>query len=277
MDPAVRCPMCAEEIGVDATVCPFCRTRLAITFEGYCSACHAVVEADPTGLCRRCGAPVADLRAQGRPAEEAGAPVVPPAPPMAARGAPVPPAPEPAPPKAWWDRGRAAPRPAPAPRRRGSWVVALGVVLVTILVLGVGIGLVFLATGGAEMLKPVVAVTFDTIGQYPEERRVTLDGRLRLPSRLQCDDDCGVYLVDPGNPESEIPLFIDVAEYSRTAAPNQMERLSYLYKTEDFRVHLDDGSWVGDGALVRVTGSVCRTVEKKDVCLHAHQIERTGG
>jgi hypothetical protein len=320
VDPAVRCPMCAEEIGADLPVCPFCGTRLMVTFHGYCTSCHAVVDADRDGPCRRCGTPVADLRAKARPAEEARAPAIPPAgppsgwasqvpvlppapptaPPQASWAGPLPAAPQPAPspavwgppkpaapppapppqppPRAWWDRASAT-RPAqvPAPRRTSSWVVALVFVLVVVVVLGLGIGAVFLATGGLEMLKPVASVTFDTVGQYPEERRVTLEGRLRLPSSVHCDDNCGVYLVDPGNPERELPLFIDVAGSSATAAPNQMERLSLLYETGDFRVHLDDGGWAGDGALVRVTGHVCRTTGSDEACVHAQLIEQAGG
>jgi hypothetical protein len=166
------------------------------------------------------------------------------------------------------------PPPLPPPRSGGSrLLIGCSVFVVLLVVLGAALGVAFLATGGAEMLKPVEPVTFTTIGNYPEYRRVTLVGRLDLPTSLHCDDECGVWLQDPGDAGRQVGLFIDVATSGETAAPNQMERMPALYETEDFTVRLAGGGYAGDGALVRITGPVCRTVEDHDVCLRAEVIE----
>jgi hypothetical protein len=309
----IRCPVCTAEVAAEAAACPICGAYLAGELQGYCPRCHAVVAAARDGTCRTCGGPVADLRpriAQPQALPPAPAPAVEatppaPAPLLAPAPAPVPAAPAaPAPPAVPAPSGAPAPapgwpavpppppdtqpatlpgrlvipgpapQPVPSSRSIGSRLaIGCGVFVVTVAVLAAALGVLFLATGGVEMLKPVQPVTFDTIGDYPEYRRVVLLGRLDLPGQMHCDDSCGVWLQDPGDPERQVGLFVPVPGYGETAAPNQMNPMPSLYDVEDFKVRLADGSWAGSGDVVRVTGQECRTETKGEVCLRAEMIE----
>ncbi len=65
-----QCPLCAEDIPLGVTTCPFCNAKFTITSNGYCTTCHAVREAGETGLCKICGNPVADWRLESQLIEE---------------------------------------------------------------------------------------------------------------------------------------------------------------------------------------------------------------
>jgi hypothetical protein len=116
-------------------------------------------------------------------------------------------------------------------------------------------------------MQPPVEVNFSTISQYPEQRHVTIEGYLDFPNSVQCDTDCGVGLVDYANPELDIPVFISVPDYGEPVELNQMERLPSTYEADDFRVHLDNGAIVGDGAAVRLTGKICHTIQYNYLCI----------
>ena len=146
------------------------------------------------------------------------------------------------------------------------WLVPL-ITLCVLLVIAAVIFIAFYFTGGRELMMPPVEVNFITISQYPDQRHVIIEGYLDLPSRVYCDTDCGIRLVDYTNPGSDIPIFITVPDYGETVRPNQMERLSITYEMDDFRVHLENGTVVGDGAAVRLTGTICHTVESNSLCI----------
>jgi hypothetical protein len=73
-----KCALCAEEIPLTVTDCPYCGARFEITSDGYCMNCHEFRLADEIGNCKTCGKPVADWRVAstfvGEPPEPALAP-----------------------------------------------------------------------------------------------------------------------------------------------------------------------------------------------------------
>jgi len=150
--------------------------------------------------------------------------------------------------------------------RINAWKV-FSVVLIVLGVIAAGIFTLFYFTGGRELMMPVEPVTFGTISQYPDQRRVTIEGTLHLPTRVRCDEYCGVILVDYTNPELSIPVFINVPDYGETLEPNQMDTLPTIFDYEDFRVRLNDGVIVGDEAAVRLTGHICHTIESNVQCI----------
>ena len=58
------CPICGNEIIVEARFCSFCRTQFEVTVKGYCTNCHIIVEADAQGRCHRCGNTVLDKQVE---------------------------------------------------------------------------------------------------------------------------------------------------------------------------------------------------------------------
>lgn len=48
------CPSCGQQIKLEAKLCRYCRARFELMESGYCSNCHAVVQAGPDGKCPDC-------------------------------------------------------------------------------------------------------------------------------------------------------------------------------------------------------------------------------
>ena len=151
-------------------------------------------------------------------------------------------------------------------RRRGCLLVGL----LALLVSAVGGGALLISAGALERLKPVEGVTFDTLDQYATGRLVTLTGGLALSEPYTCyndGNDCGAELVDaadttvaPGHPRT-VFIYFDRS----TLEPGA-------------RVHVTSGGLAETGAVVRVTGRVCRTTaEPPEACVRVEQVEPVGG
>jgi uncharacterized RDD family membrane protein YckC len=111
-----------------------------------------------------------------------------------------------------------------------------------------------------------MVVDFDSLHGQATGAKVEILGYLDLPGSTLCDTDCGIFLEDPRDRSNQISVFLDIPPSGGTPAPNQMARLPDSYQSSDFQVCLDDGSFVGEGALVNLTGRVCETTGG-DICI----------
>ena len=66
MEQNKKCPMCAEEISLAATICEYCDARFEVTSTGYCQTCHDVREADGNGQCKVCGKVILDFYVESK-------------------------------------------------------------------------------------------------------------------------------------------------------------------------------------------------------------------
>jgi len=111
---------------------------------------------------------------------------------------------------------------------------------------------------GCTADKPPAAVTFSNICQQEAKTRVAIDGYLRLPlMNMTCKSGrcLATLYAAPGGKGAWIG-----ADVRNTAKPgsgvNAIEMPPKTYRAEDLRVHLKDGSVVGQDAKVKLTGSV---------------------
>jgi hypothetical protein len=261
-----KCPVCAEEIKMEARVCRYCKARFDITMEGYCPRDHRLVEADEDGRCPICHGELTDTHAVSTLIEEKNLPSI---------------------------------QPTQA-HRRGSGRAAIWIFVFVLLLGGIFIVTLtfmkpalsgFLATqipgftaipGIPTKPRPTrtstpkpVEVDFTSIYDYPLYREVNILGQLVLPTSVQYDDDIGVFLRNPTKYYEKIIIFLFIPLPGNTPLPNQMARLPEKYSEQDFKVRLDNGTYVGSYATVRITGSICETTDGDIAICNISKIEST--
>jgi hypothetical protein len=115
---------------------------------------------------------------------------------------------------------------------------------------------------------PAIRVTYETLGQQPDGTNVTIEGDLGLCSEFEPGNDIScVELNDPGSDNqanhdaTTATVWITHLASGTDAQPNRMKPLGPMYEASDLVVWLDDGTPVGYGDRVTVTGTL-RYTEK---------------
>jgi hypothetical protein len=104
--------------------------------------------------------------------------------------------------------------------------------------------------------KPPTPVTFTNISQYKSGTQVTISGYLDLYSSFELSNNSScVRLRDAAN-QNGISVWIRNRDYGKDGQPNRMKPLGVLYKKDSLVVWLNDGTQVGFGARVEITGTL---------------------
>ena len=108
--------------------------------------------------------------------------------------------------------------------------------------------------------EPAVQVTFETLRQYHSGTTVTIEGNLGLvPSFEPGNDISAVSLRDPNagpdsGDETTLWVWIRHRKHGTESQPNRMEPLGPMYEASDLVVWRDDGTALGYGDRVKITG-----------------------
>jgi hypothetical protein len=108
--------------------------------------------------------------------------------------------------------------------------------------------------------KPPTPVAFTNISQYKSGTRVTIAGYLDLYSSFEVSSGTScVRLRDTpiaNKISNGISVWIRNRDYGKDGQPNRIKPLGILYTKDSLVVWLNDGTQVGYGAKVEITGTL---------------------